>query len=370
MAGALAGCLTPNPNLVMDSEGGEDSSSGDASGSPTSSPTTAASQTGSTTATSTTDGPTTDPDTTDTETSDTADTETTGPASCGSGNVCAPEVPGGGWAGPVIWAETATTDEPPACPGAYPEPAFLAYDDLQAPPAICDCDCGAASGASCASIVLEDHHDDSVCNGGAEEEFTVQAGGACNSMPNEDPGRYWNIEDPGVTGGNCAPIDSVEIPDLGWNSVSTVCGGGTPAEGVCGSGEACVAWPDEGFESRLCIWQPGNLECPNGDYGDRFVRHAEYTDGRNCQTCTCGNPTGSCSGGVALFASDDCTGSPSSTISIDGGCTRGATLAQYSVHSVRRTNLSVQNVSCEPSVGTAIGEAEPADPYTLCCISL
>ncbi|MGH1342268.1 MAG: hypothetical protein ACRBN8_11990 [Nannocystales bacterium] len=367
-AGALAGCLTSNPNLEeSESSDGEGST---ASTEPTSGAVTTEPTTGpTTTADPTSDGPTTlDPDTTDTEPTDpTSDTdETSGPASCGDGNVCAQEAPAG-WAGPVVWAETLTTDETPECPAAYPDLAFEAFDDLQAAPAECDCECGAASDVSCASISLEYHGTDSSCLT-SEDEFLVSATGACNAGPNVgSSSRRWEAPQPGVTGGDCTPSATSMVPVASWSAASTLCGGVTPSEGSCEPSEVCVARPPETFEGRLCVWQAGALECPDGAYADRFLRHASIDDDRNCATCTCGDPEGDCNGNVILRPSNNCSGATGSgSVPLGGGCV----LSADDVHSVEAGALSVSNVSCEPSVGTAIGEAEPDDPYTLCCLTV
>lgn len=368
--GALAGCLTSNPNLTESggSEGDGSTASTDPTAGLTSGPSTTAGPSSGPTTTDapTTDGPTTgDPTTTDTDpTSDTD--ETTGPASCGAGNVCVAEG-AAGWAGPVVWAETPTTDEPPDCPAAYPNLAFEAFDDLQAAPADCDCECGSASGASCASLTLEYHTTDSTCFS-ADDEFTVLANGNCTSGPNvSTSSRRWQAPQSGVTGGECASSSSSSIPEATWNTTSTLCGGATPASGVCEASEVCVDRPPETFEGRVCIWQPGELECPGSAYSDRFLRHAGISDGRNCATCTCGDPVGDCNGNIILRPSASCSsGTGSGSVPIGGGCI----LSVDNVDSAEAGTLSVNNVSCEASVGTAIGEAEPDDPYTLCCLTV
>lgn len=366
-AGALAGCLTSNPNLEeseSSAEGGSTASTDPTVG-PTSGPTTTPTS-GPTTA-PTTDGPTTvDPDTTDTETgtTDPSDTdETTGPAACGGGNVCVEEAPAG-WAGPVVWAETPTTEDAPPCPAAYPELAFEALDDLQAAPAVCDCECGSAVGASCAAVILEYHGSDGNCLT-PNDEFTMTA--TCSSAPSGLNGEHWQVDDPGVSGGSCTPSGTTDLPAAGWNSASTVCGGTRPVAGVCDGGESCIPAPPEGFEARACVWQTGDLECPSGAFSDRFVRHTGIDDTRNCQTCTCGSPEGECNGTVALFNSCGNTTGVGS-VPIGGGSCVGT--VGGGAGGARHGSLSVSNVSCEPSVGTAIGEAEPDDPYTLCCLTV
>lgn len=369
-AGALAGCLTSNPNLE-ESEGSAEAGS-TASTDPSSGPTSSDPTSGPTTAGPTTAGPTTvDPDTTDTEPTTggpTTDTdETTGPAGCGGGNVCVGEAPAG-WAGPVVWAETPVSDERPPCPDAYPELEFEAFDDLQAAPADCDCECGAASGASCASVTLEYHGTDVACLT-SEEEFTVLANGTCSTGPDitTTSTRRWEAPQPGVIGGDCTPSAMSSIPPATWNAASTLCGGVMPSAGRCEASQVCVDRPPESFESRICVWQEGALECPDGAYEDRFLRHASVDDGRNCATCTCGDPEGDCNGNVILRPTTNCSGGAGSgSVAIGGGCAQSFD----QVLSAEVGTLSVSNVACEPSVGTAIGEAEPDDPYTLCCLTV
>ncbi len=362
-----AGCLTPNPALT-DSSGdseGDDSTGSDTSGS-SANPSTTAGPT-SMTGTSTTEGTTVDPDTTvgpDTD-DPSGETETTGPAACGSGNVCAPEVPAG-WAGPVVWAETATADPQPACPESYAELAFNAFDDLQAPPAECTCECGEPTGVGCAPLTLELHGADSSCIGAPDDTFTI-VGSACNNLPNEPSGQYWEVADPGLSSGSCTPMDSTAVPPAGFSQTSTVCGGAAIGEGECVGTETCVAAPPEGFESRLCVWQEGDLECPTGSYEDRFVRHADFSDGRNCTACTCGDPSGTCVGNVVLWPSPSCSGMLiAGMVSVGGSCVQAAD----SVNSAEAGTLSVEDASCAPSGGVPTGEAEPDEPFTLCCMSV
>ncbi len=369
------GCTAPNPFLEDDGGATEESSSTGSpdpstTAGPTGDPTTAPSTTGTD---PTTQGPSTDPDTTVGETDDgsgdpTTD-DTSGPAACGGDALCVADPPAG-WSGPVVWADVPVADDG-ACPDNFPEPAFEAFDDLQAPPAACDCSCGDPISVGCAAPVLEYHAGDSNCVS-VNTDYEVSAFGTCNTSPNQSSGQYWEVQDPGVTGGSCAPTAEVTVPQAVWTSRSLVCGGASLVEGTCGGGETCLPTPPEGFEARVCVWQAGDLECPGGFDDGRFVRHAAIDDSRDCAACTCGNPTGECNGSVALWAESDCDYQfgVSGNIDIGGGCERGLTATQYSVTAAEVSNLSVSNVSCEASVGTAVGEAEPEDPFTLCCRGL
>ncbi|MGH1342267.1 MAG: hypothetical protein ACRBN8_11985 [Nannocystales bacterium] len=364
----VAGCLTTNPSLDEDestgAEGGSTAATdptgartGTAGDASTTGPTT-----GLTTGVPATEG-TSSGDSTAAEETAAPTSESDGPDSCGVGNVCVDEPPAG-WSGPVVWADTPVADDSPGCGAAYPELAFEAFDDLQAAPAECDCECGTATGASCAPIVLEHHGSDSSCLT-PEDTFTMT--GTCSTAPSGASGDYWEIPEPGVTGGSCAPSGTTNIPSASWNSVSTVCGGADAAAGVCGAGASCLPAPPEGFEARACVWQPGQLECPAGAFSDRFVRHAGFDDSRNCETCTCGSAQGECDGTVVLLNSCG-GGGGSGNVAIGGSCTSVSPSMSGGLYNA--ATLSVSNVSCEPSVGTAIGEAEPTDAYTLCCMAL
>ncbi|MEM6293618.1 MAG: hypothetical protein AAGA54_20255 [Myxococcota bacterium] len=367
----VGGCTAPNP-FIEGEDGAEGSSSGSStdpstSGSPTGDPTTATST--STSAEPTTSS-TTDPDTTvdetDEVTGDPTTDDTSGPALCEGDALCVANPPAG-WSGPVVWVDVPIAEDV-ACPDLFPDPAFEAFDDLQAPPAQCECSCADALNVGCADPVLEYHAGDSACVS-VNTDYDISAFGSCNTSPNQSSGQYWEVQDPGVTGGSCAPMAEVSVPEASWTSRSLVCGGASLVGGACDSGETCLPTPPEGFEARVCVWQAGNLECPTGFDDGRFVRHAEIDDSRACDECTCGNPTGECNGSVVLWAESDCDYQfgASGNIDIGGGCERGITATQYSVTAAEVSNLSVSNVSCEASVGTAIGEAEPDEPFTLCC---
>lgn len=350
---ALVGCLSPNPNLAStDSEGDTTSTGGGASGGPT------GPGDGSTSG----GGPTTAAGATTTG----APSSTTGLASCGQGNVCVSEVPAG-WLGPVVRAESPFEDEPPACPDGYPELAFEAYAGFEAAPAECTCECGAASGASCGNVTLEYHGTNADCVGGAFNEFSI--GASCQQGPavTTSNNRYWSVDAPGVSGGSCTPSEGVAVPEASWSGRTVACAAPSAGEaGVCGDSERCVPEPQEGFEPRHCVWQPGAVECPDGPYSDRFLRHTEVSDTRGCEACTCGDPEGECVGTVRLWGTNNCSaGSGQGAVPVGGECVQLAN----PVSSADLASLSVSSVSCEASPGAAVGEAEVADPYTLCCMT-
>lgn len=347
VAGALMGCLSPNPNLlVTESESDSSSTVASASGAATNMPTDETATTHSDTASS--DGP-----------------STTGPSVCGSGYLCAPEAPEG-WNGPVAWAQAPLEDDLPECPETYPEAVLEAYADLIATPAECICECGSASGASCGNLTLEFHGTNATCVGGAFNEFPI--GNSCQQGPAVTASnRRWSVDQPGVTGGSCSPSASVVTPKASWSSRTIACAEAQPDDsGLCGDFETCVPEPRDGFESQLCIWQPGVVECPKEAFVDQRFHHTGFTDTRDCEPCTCGAPEGECAGTVRLWSTNSCTGTESGFVQIGGECAQ----ATDSVSSADRGALTVSGVSCQPSPGTATGQAEPSGTHTLCCMGL
>ena len=87
---------------------------------------------------------------------------------------------------------------------------------------------------------------------------------------------------------------------------------------------------------------------------------ADVADDRGCTECTCGDPTGTCGGNVAM-TEGACTG----IVILDGnvavpGCANasGANRAHYT---------ATIDASCAPQGGTATGSATPTGAVTLCC---
>ncbi len=370
--GLTGGCTEANP-FLMETEGSGSADTG-------SSTSATAGSTMSSTTNSDTDPPTTttatsvvtsttdpDPDTDPTEDTTGSDETDVAPG-CDGGRVCVADPPGE-WQGPVIWGDSPHDDGSLACPAAYPNLQLggEVFDELDAPPAECECSCGDASGVTCGEVTLEYHGEDSNC--GSPDQMFVMAPLNCTAAPSGAPGHHWQVPAPGVDGGSCPPSLSETIPVSTWTSTTTLCGGGSSIPDVCDPGQQCVPGPAEEFESRVCIWQEGSIDCPRGiGYDDRFVRHQAIADTRACAACTCESPTGDCTGSVQLWNPTSCSAAPTASVSLGGSCTATGNLAQNAVEGARLGTTFIQNTECEPSEGTAVGEAEPSEPITLCCL--
>lgn len=376
---ALGACTEENPFLA-DDDGDTEAATTSTGGGPTTAGTTmtTASTTDSptsTTDTTTTAGPTTDAPTTiatsdetegptsatDTTVGETGSSSSGVPAVCPETHACVPDLLPVGWAGPVVYGLSDVGAEP-NCPEDYPMVQGVApKTDLMAAPAVCGCECGSASGMSCAIPVLEDHGSAGNCS---SPEDTFNLGGGCNDITNQGPQTRWGLDAPGVTGGSCAPQPSTTLPEVSFATSATVCGGAVAGPAGCEEDESCVARPAGEFSDFICIYRAGEHTCPaEGPFEDRLTFHESFDDGRECSTCSCGSPTGSCTGSVALHSSASCDAAGAGTVSTDG-CIVG--VAGVTVSAARWTQTGI-TASCTPSVTSPEGEAVPSEAVTFCC---
>lgn len=127
----------------------------------------------------------------------------------------------------------------------------------------------------------------------------------------------------------------------------------------CAANQVCAAAPDPAFDSALCIWRNGDNQCPEGPYTQRTVRYAGFADDRTCETCTCGDPAGSCAGTVTF--TDGCGALPQHIATVGvGECQEvtGAGAATYNPE---------PDASCMPSTGAVLNTAAETNPVTICC---
>jgi hypothetical protein len=114
-----------------------------------------------------------------------------------------------------------------------------------------------------------------------------------------------------------------------------------------------------GFAGSLCIFMEGANECPAGDFATPYLRYTGVEDDRDCSTCTCGMGEGTCTGELDVFASDDCTGVPVSSIANNAcAASSGASVA---VDFTGESNCPVET----PTVPE--GSVRPIGVVTYCC---
>lgn len=207
--------------------------------------------------------------------------------------------------------------------------------------------------------------------------------GVCNSinlihgMAGERPLGLLLSQGP-PTGGSCAPTQngSETIPTASFSNASRVCGSSLQGGG-CGAG-ACVPRPQTPFDSKLCVYQLGDVaSCPTA-FSQRTLYYRGFDDTRACSACTCNAPSGStCNGTVRDYTGVGCT--TDETIASANSCTPitvdSTTLPPDMMNPTERDTRTYRynagtasGGSCQASGGAPVGAATVRDPVTVCCI--
>lgn len=275
------------------------------------------------------------------------------------------EAPPPGWQGPMAIFEAAPDSLFPACGGEYPSLQSDRFGELIAP-GDCMCTCGAATGLTCEPASVRAHAISSCIAVGSPVGSATPGG----CMPFTQSNSFYSFV-PGalMPGGMCRADVASTLGEPAWQVQSRICGGAT-LQGGCGASQVCAPTPVAEFSPSLCIYSEGESACPDGSaYQERIVRYADYTDGRRCSSCTCGDPTGTCDGSVTLTrpgAGGPVCSPPQESIAIDaigpGEC---------SINSSTATEARYQatpQASCTPSQGSILGEARGTQAITLCCL--
>ena len=174
---------------------------------------------------------------------------------------------------------------------------------------------------------------------------------------------YWSVTTES-SGGSCQPDATRSLPPIAYQTEVHGCGVAA-LDMECASGGQCFEAPDEG---PLCVWREGDHECPGEGFSVRTVHHrGAPNDTRDCSTCTCGTPEGSCPTTTAeMFIGHYCTdGTEVGTIGVCTGLCAGPGCETYALSAV--LDLGPAEASCDPIGGTAIGGVVETDPVTFCC---
>jgi hypothetical protein len=116
-----------------------------------------------------------------------------------------------------------------------------------------------------------------------------------------------------------------------------------------------VKKPSAPFETKACIWQPGDQNCPAG-FGNKRVYFTSYADTRDCSACSV-NYQGNCNAYVDLLGDPLSCGGAHARLN---GCTPGGPPVQLE-------NYVPANEKCATSGGLPTGSASPDQPLTVCC---
>jgi hypothetical protein len=285
-------------------------------------------------------------------------TDTGAETTCPIGtHACVPAVPPG-FSGPVAVIEGPITERDAGCVGAYAIDATVAYDGLEAPEAVCACECGDPVGEGCDIELVVD---DSAGCGTPTDDWIIPTNTCVESVAGA-PGSYWQATATPLDG-TCAPKPSMDVAEAQFATRVRVCSPSELAPGLCEGSGVCSPIPVAPFEEKLCVYAESEKSCHREDgYEVRRLVYRDFFDTRGCSACTCGIE-GECTGGVYLFGSSLCNDDLIGTVSIDGACVQqnlGATAGEL-------TASFEVNATCEPSGGEPEGEALGTHPITLCC---
>lgn len=298
---------------------------------------------------------------------------------CGTNGECvsAPS----GFKGPVaVWMGT-TSDTAPGCSqsSGYPNQVLNLEANLNTPAASCpSCSCDAPTGETCPTVVNLSYYSDTQCQGAYYwGPLPVDSSNSCSGF---ELGRGPGGEQPQSavfddipTGGSCTSHSSgqANIPKATWTNQARVCGGASTIG--CGSGSVCAPVPAQSF--KLCVYQSGNVACPQ-PFSEQHTYYSGVTDTRACSQCDCGAPAGaSCSGTIADSTGATCgvgttTNIPAGTCTavakdstpgtLDGG------LADTRV--VAYTPGTASGGNCPVIAAKVTGSLTKTGQYTVCCI--
>ena len=307
--------------------------------------------------------------------------ETTGPqeTACDPAtHECVDPVPAG-WNGPI------RTKDPSAeagCGAGWDTEEYTVFDSVSAAPSACSCECGAPSGGSCDNLTDGEEYGNAFGANADDCDVPTESFilGAQWLSPVGGNGvawvRRWIVQPPDVSdAGECSPDASSyseTFYPISRAAQREICGTAETDDDACPGDGLCVPQGDSRFEAGVCIWQAGDVECPEGEFTERTVAFTDVMDSRECGTCACGTAVGeSCAdASVRVLATG---GTPNSQYEFpaDGTCqdVMDQQGAEFDLEYIRSLHLEPGEPSggaCE-GMREAYGDVEAVDPVTICC---
>jgi hypothetical protein len=275
------------------------------------------------------------------------------PTAC---DLCAP-LAVGEWNGPVL--RLSGEEAANGCQASSP----LRIGKLvEAPPAVCTCEClpacskpavssASITGGSCAASAAAPTTLDYGCTNGALPAAASFTHFKVTSAPADAcPARLAKtLDDPKI---------SLQVALCPATVSSRSCSAGT-----------CLDGTPLGDTGALCIFKDGVAECP-ADYPVRELlatTSEALVDGRGCSECSCGKPAGAEPCGVSLSAyeSADCKGDSTG----DKLTSKECLAVTKWLATAKSVFATLSGPTCEKSGGEPIGDAVPSDgAVTLCCL--
>lgn len=287
----------------------------------------------------------------------TTDTTTSDANACPAAtHLCATIAPAG-WQGPVAVQDFGGTGPVPSCEGDYPEPSLDAVGEVDYEQGDCECDCGAPMDTACSELDVSEVAGD--CKTITPATTITVGDGECASLGTPGNTRFLSSV-PELTG-TCTGTMTENIPDVGWSGRTIGCAG-EPLDAECDADQRCLPQPTAPFGPNLCIHREGDELCPPGPYTERFVRHGDFTDTRECDTCDC-ELAGTCEGSIDFLAGQCGLGATLLGTWAPGECTdplNGAGFVDVEI---------MPSAQCDGSWGGSTnGTVTPESAVTICCV--
>ena len=274
-----------------------------------------------------------------------------GKTGCVSDEVCVPKAPTG-WSEPVAMVEQAGPALP-SCLAAYPTKGPKANSDFQPGAASCKCSCGTISGIKCTASAGLYRGVSNCFNGGGTFQQYVSPSSCTN--PKVSISTRFSVKPPAPSNhGSCKTAANHVLPTPTWGKYGQICTANYKAS-ACGNDGLCAKKIATPF--KLCVYRPGDHDCPKAVFTDKTLTYGDFTDNRTCGTCTC-KASSKCQGSVVLGSS--CSSS-SLTKTLKCNQTTSVLTSDYLKY------VPSPIGSCAPNKPSVSGTAVPTGQTTTCC---
>lgn len=154
----------------------------------------------------------------------------------------------------------------------------------------------------------------------------------------------------------CEKTENEVIPPFAWAASITTCR--IPEAALPCDDGVCLPEIPAGFEDKWCIYQQGDLECPD-PFPVKSTFWSDTEDTRQCSTCQCGTLATCEDAELMIFEAPDCAGEPVAVLNDASDCTEvsGASM----IADFGGEECPVAEAS-EPQ-----GSIAPTGEFTFCC---
>jgi hypothetical protein len=267
-----------------------------------------------------------------------------------------------GWQGPIALDVGATPRGD--CRGSFDKKAFEAGAEPSAEAAKCSaCSCSGGD-TPCAAFVDFGTGSEAQCAG---TQCTTSLNQSCAEITTPCLSglatAYLQTKLPAAAGACTPSPQAATKPDAHWKTHALGCAASASDRAGCKSGYVCLPkTPGTDFADNYCIWQEGDVDCPNAQFPDKQRFFEELADTRGCSACACSGPN--CSYSWQVFSVDDTAcAAPLLALSSEGQCVE----VNPAADKLRLGAAISGDGKCAPSGGASQGDVTAQKPVTVCC---